>query len=63
MDNVEKLTVNEYAKRYGKYPQQICTWVNEGVLELEPNVVGTNLILDNDSNRATLFQLTRRKRK
>lgn len=60
---MEKLTVNEYAKRYKKYPQQICSWVNEGLFDLEPDVVGTKLILDNDSNRQTLFNLTRRKRK
>lgn len=60
---MEKLTINEYAKRYKKYPQQICTWVNEGLLELDSNVVGTKLILDNDENRKVLFSLTRRKRK
>jgi hypothetical protein len=59
----EKLTVSEYAKRYKKFPQQICAWVNEGLLELEPNVVGAKLIIDNDNNRKTLFSLIRRKRK
>ena len=63
MQGIEKVTVSAYAKRYNKYPQLICKWVNEGILELEPNVVGTRLILDNDANRATLFSLTRRKKK
>jgi hypothetical protein len=63
MEVIEKLTISEYAKRYKKYPQQICQWANEGLLELESGVVGTKLILDNDNNRATLFSLTRRKKK
>ena len=60
---MEKLTISEYAKRYNKYPQQLCTWVNEGLFEMEENVIGTKLILDNDNNRMVLFSLTRRKKK
>jgi len=60
---MEKLTVSEYAKRYKKFPQQVCTWANEGLFEMDKNVVGTRLILDNDNNRKVLFSLTRRKRK
>lgn len=59
---MDKLTVSEYAKRYNKKPQQISAWVKEGLLELDKNVVGTKLILDNDNNRMVLFSLTRRKK-
>ena len=63
MQGIEKLTISAYAKRYNKHVSAVSLWVNEGILEIEPNVVGTRLILDNDANRATLFSLTRRKKK
>jgi len=55
-------TITEYAKKYNKLPQNISTWVKEGLFELGDDIVGTNLIKDNDNNRLTLLTLTRRKK-